>query len=92
MGVRFALDSLLEGAGFEPSVSRSREGTSGAKSDLKEVRAANIITNVVVQRVTALVSGRLRLRSSVDTALAVAIWCGPFWRRVRRLPFFIVCI
>ena len=34
--VRFALDSLLEGAGFEPSVSRSREGTSGAKSDLKE--------------------------------------------------------
>ena len=30
----FARDSLLEGDGFEPSVPRSRERTSGAKSDL----------------------------------------------------------
>jgi hypothetical protein len=44
MGVRFALDSLLEGAGFEPSISRSREGTSGAKSDLKEGALAPTIS------------------------------------------------
>jgi hypothetical protein len=31
---RFAADSPLEGDGFEPSVPRSRERTSGAKSDL----------------------------------------------------------
>jgi hypothetical protein len=34
--VRFALDSPLEGDGFEPSVPRSRERTSDAKSDLQE--------------------------------------------------------
>jgi hypothetical protein len=34
--VRFAEDSPLEGDGFEPSVPRSRERTSGAKSDLQE--------------------------------------------------------
>jgi hypothetical protein len=33
-GSRFAADSMLEGDGFEPSVPRSRERTSGAKSDL----------------------------------------------------------
>ena len=34
--LRFARDSLLEGDGFEPSVPRSRERTSGAISDLQE--------------------------------------------------------
>ena len=34
--VRFALDSPLEQAGFEPSVSRSTERTSAAASDLQE--------------------------------------------------------
>ena len=34
--VRFATDSALEGRGFELSVPRSRERTSGSKSDLQE--------------------------------------------------------
>ena len=34
--VRFATDSALEGRGFELSVPRNRERTSGSKSDLQE--------------------------------------------------------
>jgi hypothetical protein len=36
VGIRFALDSSLEQAGFEPSVPRSTERTSAAASDLQE--------------------------------------------------------
>jgi hypothetical protein len=34
--IRFAQDSALEGDGFKPSVPRSRERTSRAKSDLQD--------------------------------------------------------
>src|ERR1700720_4388326 len=38
--LRFALDSPLEENGFEPSVPRSMESTSGAKSGLQEGQPA----------------------------------------------------
>jgi hypothetical protein len=41
-GSRFARDSPLEGDGFEPSVPRNRERTSGAKSDLEDSRRRRI--------------------------------------------------
>ena len=63
--------------GHPGSASRRGGGTPAAAANYRRrasacptstvVLAANIITNVVVRRVTALVSGRVRLRSSVDT-------------------------
>ena len=38
--VGFSVDSPLEGEGFEPSVPRSRERPSGAKSDLRRTTGA----------------------------------------------------
>jgi hypothetical protein len=38
----FVPDSPLEGDGFEPSVPRNRERTSGAKSDLEDSRRRRI--------------------------------------------------
>jgi hypothetical protein len=72
-GVRFAHDSPLEGAGFEPSVPRRRERRSSAKSDPWEETRRHRVSGRIpkIHNLPAIAIG-----AALDAALARPLEAG----------------